>query len=93
MFLPSPLYVVAVKDIADSHSSTPSKVLAVLICAIAVMLFVEIPLVALFVRPAGVASAIGRFHEWLKRNGWTLAALLSLIAGVYAIVKGINVLT
>jgi uncharacterized membrane protein YidH (DUF202 family) len=93
MFLPSPLYILAVKDIADSHSSTPSKVLAVLICAIAVMLFVEIPLVALFVRPDGVASAIRRLHEWLKRNGWPLAAGLCLIAGVHAIVKGINVLT
>jgi uncharacterized membrane protein YidH (DUF202 family) len=90
MFLPSPLYILAVKDIADSHSSTPSKVLAVLICALAVMLFVEFPLVAMFVRPAGVAAAIRRFHEWLKRNGWTLAAVLFLIAGVYAIVKGIN---
>jgi hypothetical protein len=90
MFLPSPLYVLAVKDIADSHTSTPSDVLAVLICAIAVMLFVEIPLIALFVRPAGVAAGIERFQDWLKRNGWTLASVLSLIAGIYGIVKGIN---
>ncbi|HUO70547.1 MAG TPA: GAP family protein [Solirubrobacteraceae bacterium] len=93
MFLPSPLYVLAVKDIADSHSSTPSDVAAVLICAFAVMLFVEIPLVALFVRPAGVAAGIKRFDDWLKRHGWTLAAVLSLIGGVYAIAKGINALS
>jgi uncharacterized membrane protein YhaH (DUF805 family) len=93
MFLPSPLYVLAVKDIADSHSSTPSDLLAVVICAIAVMLFVEIPLVGLFVRPAGVAAGIERFHDWLKRNGWTLAAVLCLIGGIYSIVKGINRLT
>jgi Sap, sulfolipid-1-addressing protein len=90
MFLPSPLYVMAVKDIADSHTSTASDVLAVLICAIAVMLFVEIPLVALFVRPAGVAAGIERFHDWLSRNGWTLAAVLCLIGGIYGIVKGVN---
>ena len=93
MFLPSPLYVLALKDIADSHTSTPSDVLAVLICAIAVMLFVEIPLVALFVRPAGVAAGIERFHGWLRRNGWTVAAVLSLIAGIYGIIKGINKLS
>ena len=40
MFLPSPLYLLAVKDIGDSGSS--SNVLAVVICAIGVMLFVEI---------------------------------------------------
>ena len=90
MFLPSPLYVMAVKDIADSHTSTASDVLAVLICAIAVMLFVEIPLVALFVRAAGVAAGIERFHDWLSRNGWTLAAVLCLIGGIYGIVKGVN---
>jgi Sap, sulfolipid-1-addressing protein len=87
MFLPSPLYILAAKDIADSHTSTPSDVLAILICAITVMLFIEIPLVAMFVRPAGVAAAIERFHDWLKRNRWTLAAVLSLIAGIYATVK------
>lgn len=82
MFLPSPLYILAVKDIADTHSSTAADVLAVLICAIAVMLFVEVPLIALFVRPAAVAAGIERFHDWLRRNGWTLAAVLFLAAGI-----------
>jgi uncharacterized membrane protein YidH (DUF202 family) len=72
MFLPSPLYLLAVKDIGDSgsSSSSSSNVLAVLICAIGVM-FVEIPLVAPFVRPGSVVAGIKRFDSWLKRNGWT----------------------
>ncbi len=85
MFLPSPLYLLAVKDIADCGDSGSSDVIAVLICAIGVMLFVEIPLVAMFIRPGGVAAGIERFHEWLKRNGWSLAAGLALIGGIYAI--------
>jgi hypothetical protein len=93
MFLPSPLYLLAVKDIADSGDSSSSNVTAVLICAIGVMLFVEIPPVAMFIRPGGVAAGIERFHEWLKRNGWTLAAGLALIGGIYAIVEGIDALT
>jgi Sap, sulfolipid-1-addressing protein len=93
MFLPSPLYLMAVKEIADSGDSSSSNVLAVLICSVAVMLFVEIPLVALFVRPGGVAAGIERFHGWLRRNGWSFAAGLALIAGVSAIVQGINALT
>jgi hypothetical protein len=68
-------------------------VLGILTCAIAVMLSIEVPLVAMFVRPAGVAAGIEWFHGWLRRNGWTLAAVLSLIAGVYATVKGINKLS
>jgi hypothetical protein len=93
MFLPSPLYLMAVKEIGDSGDSSSSNVLAVFICALAVMLFVEIPLVAMFVRPAGVTAGIQRFHGWLRRNGWTFAAGLALIAGVSAIAQGIDALT
>jgi MYXO-CTERM domain-containing protein len=93
MFLPSPLYLLAIKDIADSGASTSSNVLAVLICALAVMLFVEIPLVALFIRPAGVAAKLARVESWLKRNGWSIASILALAAAIYAIVEGIDALT
>jgi hypothetical protein len=68
-------------------------VLAVLICALAVLLFVEIPLIALFVRPDAVASGLQRAHAWLGRNGWTLIAALALISGGYAIAKGIDQLS
>ena len=90
MYLPSPLYLLAVKDIADSGDAHAANVLAVLLCAFTVLLFVEVPLVAMLVRPAGVAGGLERFHGWLTRNGWNLAAALALIAGVYAIVKGIG---
>ena len=93
MFLPSPLYLLAIKEIGDSGDSSSSNVLAVLICAVAVMLFVEIPLVAMFVRPGGVAAGIERFHGWLRRNGWSFAAGLALIAGISAITQGIDALS
>ena len=93
MFLPSPLYLLAIKDIADSGDSSSSNVLAVVICAAAVLLFVEIPLIAMFIRPGGVAAGIQRFHGWLKRNGWTLAAVLALAGGIDAMIKGIQALS
>jgi Sap-like sulfolipid-1-addressing protein len=93
MFLPSPLYLLAVKEIADSGDSSSSNVLAVLVCAVGVMLFVEIPLGAMFVRPAGVTAGIKRFHGWLRRNGWSFAAGLALIAGISALAQGIDALS
>jgi hypothetical protein len=54
------------------------------------MLLVVIPLVAIFVRPDGVAAGIKRCHGRLTRNGWSLAAGLSLSAGLYAILEGID---
>ena len=93
MFLPSPLYLLAIKNIADSGDSTSSNVLAVVICAIGVMVFVEVPLFAMFVRPDGVITEVERFHSWLRHNGWSLTAVLALVAGIYAIAKGIQALT
>ena len=93
MFLPSPLYLLTVKEIADSGDSSTSNVVAVLICAAGVMLFVEIPLLAMFIRPGGVAAEVERFHSWITRNGWSLAGGLALIAGIYAIIEGINALS
>ena len=40
-----------------------------------------------------VTTEIRRFHGWLKHYGWTLTAVLALVAGIYAIVKGIQALT
>jgi len=86
MYLPSAFYLLAVKTIADHGGS--GTVLAVLICAATVLLFVEVPLVMLLVRPAEVAGALQRFQRWLSRNGWTVAAGVALAAGAYAIAKG-----
>ena len=93
MFLPSPLYLLAIKEIADSGDSSSSNVLAVVICAAAVLLFVEIPLVAMLIRPTAVATGIQGFQGWLKRHGWTLLALLALAGGIDAMVKGIQALS
>jgi hypothetical protein len=93
MYLPSPFYLLAISDIAATHDSHSSKVAAVLICAVAVMLFVEIPLIGMFVRPETVTARIRSFHAWLVRNGWTLASAAALIAGIYAIIDGIGALT
>jgi len=93
MFLPSPMYLLAVEEIADSGGSTTSNILAVLICAAAVLIFVEITVIALFVRPASVADGLERTQAWLARNGWTLGAIVAFVAGIYAIVEGISELT
>ncbi len=92
MFLPSPLYLLAVEKIADSGSSSSSNVLAVLICAMGVLIFVEVTVLALFIRPGSVAAGLERTQVWLARNGWTLGAIVAFVAGIYALVKGIDAL-
>jgi hypothetical protein len=93
MFLPSPMYLLAIEEIADSGSSTSSSILAVLICAAAVLIFLEITVIALFVRPGSVAAGLDRTQVWLARSGWTFGAIVAFAAGVYAIAEGISELT
>ncbi len=89
MYLPSPFYLAAIKAVADSGDSDGSKLLAVLICAICVMLFVEVPAIALLLRPDGVQASLERFQAWLGRNAWALLAVLAAVAGALLLISGI----
>jgi hypothetical protein len=90
MYLPSPLYLLAIKAVADSGDASASNVAAVLVCALCVLLFVEVPLIALYIRPAAVSGGLRRVHDWLVRNSWNLAAGCALAGAIYALVKGLG---
>ena len=93
MFLPSPLYLLAVQQIANSGSSASSNVVAVLICAMAVLIFVEGTVLALLIRPGSVAAGLDATQAWLARNGWTLGAIVAFAAAAYALVEGFDALS
>ena len=92
MYLGSPLYVAAVKAVADSGDSTASQLLAVLICALCVLLFVEIPALVLLVRPDGLKATLERFTGWLSANSWALVAVLAGAAGAWLLGTAVSVL-
>ena len=54
------------------------------------MLFVEIPAIALLLRPDGLQRRLESARDWMSRNGWRLLAVLAAVAGVYVLVKGIK---
>ena len=89
MYLPSPLYLAAIKTVADEDGATGGKILAVLICAACVLLFVEIPFAALLLTPDTVEARLARVQAGFARHGWTVGALLAVIAGVFLLVRGI----
>src|SRR5262249_22982874 len=93
MYLPSPLYLLAIKTVADSGDSTASEFVAVLICAFCVLLFVEVPLVALFLFPEGITGGMQRFHGYITQRGWRIVAVLAFAGAAYAFAKGITTLS
>ncbi|MGA8365666.1 MAG: GAP family protein [Solirubrobacteraceae bacterium] len=87
--LPSPIYIGAVKAIADANLSTSGE-LAALVGVVAVMLWmVELPMLMLLVVPERAASTLERINLWFARNGRTLAILAAIVVGLYLIVKGL----
>lgn len=89
MYLPSPLYLFAIKLVADSGDGKGEEIPVILLCAACVLLFVEIPALALVLWPEGLAARLEQFRSWMARNGWGLAASLAVAAGAFAVVRGI----
>ena len=88
--LPSPIYVGAVKTIADANYST-SRELATLAVTVAVMLWlIEVPMLMLLAVPDRASSALERVNLWFTRHGRLLAVALSAGAGVYLTVRGLT---
>jgi MFS family permease len=87
--LPSPIYIGAVKAIADAELSTSDE-LASLIAVVAVMLWmIELPMLMLLVVPDRAADTLERINLWFARHGRTLAIAAAIAVGVYLIVKGV----
>lgn len=87
--LPSPIYIAAVKSIADSNLSTTNELLA-LVATVAVMLWmVELPMIMLLAVPHRASAALERINLWFARHGRLLAVLVSAAAGAYLAVRGL----
>jgi hypothetical protein len=91
--LPSPIYVGAVKTIADAQLSTGSQLL-VLAVTLAVMLWlIELPMLLLLIVPERAGKALEQINAWFIQNGRRLAMLACVGAGLYLIAKGLVGLT
>ena len=88
--LPSPIYIGAVKAVADANLSTSGE-LASLVGVVAVMLWmVELPMLMLLVVPDRAASTLERINLWFARHGRSLAIVAATGVGVYLILKGLH---
>ena len=88
--LPSPIYIGAVKEIADAKLSTSRELLA-LAATVAVMLWlIELPMLMLLAFPDRASSALERINLWFGRHGRQLAVVLSAAAGTYLAIEGLG---
>ncbi len=87
--LPSPIYIGAVKAIADAHLSTSGELLSLVATVVVMLWLIELPMLMLLAVPDRAASALERINLWFARNGRSLAIAASAAAGIYLIVRGL----
>jgi MYXO-CTERM domain-containing protein len=86
---PSPIYIGAVKSIADAKISRGSELLD-LVAVVAVMLWlIEVPMLILLLLPARAERALDSTNRWFAANGRTVAIVAAVAVGAYLIIKGL----
>ena len=87
--LPSPIYIGAVKSIADANLSTSGE-LASLVVVVAIMLWmVELPMLMLLAVPDRAATRWNRSTSGSPATAARWRSLAAVAVGVYLIVKGL----
>jgi hypothetical protein len=87
--LPSPIYVAAVKSIADAKLSTSSELLALAVTVAVMLWMIELPMVMLLAVPDRASDALERINLWFSRNGRLVAIVVSAGAGAYLAASGL----
>jgi hypothetical protein len=87
--LPSPIYVAAVKTIADAQLSTSSELLALAVTVAVMLWLIEVPMLMLLAMPDRASGLLERANLWFTENGRLLAVLVSAGVGIYLTIKGL----
>jgi Sap, sulfolipid-1-addressing protein len=87
--LPSPIYIGAVKSVADAHLSRSGELLALVVIVAVMLWLIELPMLMLLVAPDRASRVLEAINLWFARNGRSLAIAASAAVGLYLIVKGV----
>jgi Sap, sulfolipid-1-addressing protein len=90
--LPSPIYIGAVKSVADAKLSTSNELLALALTVGVMLWLIEIPMLMLLVAPDKSGALLERINRWFAGHGRELGVLLCAGAGVYLAAKGLAAL-
>jgi hypothetical protein len=87
--IPGVSYLTAMDLLARQHVSTLAAVLVVLAWNVIMLLLLEIPIVAYAFAPAGTATAVTGFKNWLTRDESRIAYWCALLAGAALLAIGV----
>jgi hypothetical protein len=88
-YLPSALYIAALKNIADADLGVGFTILSLFVCASLVLLMVELPIIIRLFAPRRTGRIIASYNAWTMRHGWNIILLISTASGLYFLASGI----
>ena len=89
MYAPSPLYLGALKTVADAGLSTAGEILWVALLTVIVTSLIEIPVVLLVREPDKGRRVLDNLNGWMSRNGRTVVIYALAGAGLLLLVRGL----
>lgn len=87
--VPSPIYIGAVKAIADANLSTSSELLALAATVVVMLWLIELPMLMLLAAPVRASGVLEDLNLWFAAHGSLLAVVVCAAAGTYLAVKGL----
>lgn len=86
---PSPIYVGAVKAIADANVSTGTELAYLAVIVLIMLWMIELPMLMLLAFPHRASGALESINDWFARHGRTVAVIAAAGAGLYLIGVGL----
>jgi hypothetical protein len=87
--VPSPIYVGAVKAIANTNASTPQELAYLAVTVVVMLWLVEVPMLMMLVVPERTTAALERINAWFARHGRLVAVIAAAGAGAYLLGVGL----
>jgi hypothetical protein len=88
-YLPSALYVGALKDLADTDLSWSITILALFVCSLLVLHMVELPIIMRLLAPRQTGAILAAYNAWVSRHGWNIVVLIAAASGLYFFASGV----
>ena len=88
--VPSPIYLGAVKSVADTHASTATQLVYLTIVVLVTLWLVELPMGMLLVAPGPAVTTLERTNQWFVRHGRMLVVTALAVSGLYLVAHGID---
>src|SRR5206468_1136064 len=87
--LPGAMYLVALKDIAQSSAGTGKTILWVMLYNLIMFALAEAPIAGYLFAPEQTRDRVEAFNQWLGGHGRQIAIVLCGMAGAVLVVRGL----